>query len=160
MPDEMGLLRTDVELENPVHAGERRRLRQVLVDTGAELSWAPANILESLGIARVKLVRFHQADGSVLERWVGEQYGRFSVCKAVATSIAFVGYNFDLPSAELANQIREKASVLVAPGGYLGTENHLRITVGYEPKKVRMALERIGAVAAELARTNVAAVRG
>ena len=104
--------------------------------------------------------RLSREGHEVLERWVGEQYGRFSVCKAVATSIAFVGYNFDLPSAELANQIREKASVLVAPGGYLGTENHLRITVGYEPKKVRMALERIGAVAAELARTNVAAVRG
>jgi hypothetical protein len=36
----------------------------------------------------------------------------------------------------------------------------LRITVGYEPMKVRTALERIGAVAAELARNNVAAMRG
>jgi aspartate/methionine/tyrosine aminotransferase len=97
---------------------------------------------------------------AVLEQWVRQQEGRFRVSEAVATSIAFVGYNFDLPSAELANQIREKASVLVAPGGYLGTEKHLRITVGYEPKKVRMALERIGVVAAELARNNVAAVRG
>jgi len=96
----------------------------------------------------------------VLESWVREQEGGFSVSKAVATSIAFVGYNFDMPSAELADHIRTKASVLVAPGGYLGTENHLRITVGYEPEKVRTALERIGAVAAELARTNVAAVRG
>ena len=57
--------------------------------------------------------------------------------KAVATSIAFVGYNFDMPSAELADHIRRKASVLVAPGAYLGTENHLRITVGYEPEKVQ-----------------------
>jgi aspartate/methionine/tyrosine aminotransferase len=97
---------------------------------------------------------------AVLEQWVRAQEGRFSVSKAVATSIAFVGYNFDMPSAELADHIRTKASVLVAPGGYLGTENHLRITVGYEPEKVRTALERIGAVAAELARTNVAAVRG
>jgi len=88
---------------------------------------------------------------AVLEHWVSEQEGRFSVSKAVATSIAFVGYNFDMPSAELADHIRTKASVLVAPGGYLGTENHLRITVGYEAKKVRTALERIGAVAAELA---------
>lgn len=87
---------------------------------------------------------------AVLESWVPEQEGRFSVTKAVATSIAFVGYNFDMPSAELANHIRRKASVLVAPGGYLGTENHLRITVGYEPEKVRTALERIGAVATEL----------
>jgi aspartate/methionine/tyrosine aminotransferase len=96
---------------------------------------------------------------TVLESWVREQDGRFSVSKAVATSIAFVGYNFDMPSAELADHIRKKASVLVAPGGYLGTENHLRITVGYEPEKVRTALKRIGAVAAELAGTTHAAAR-
>jgi aspartate/methionine/tyrosine aminotransferase len=88
---------------------------------------------------------------AVLESWVRAQEGRFSVSKAVATSIAFVGYNFDMPSAELADHIRRKASVLVAPGSYLGTQNYLRITVGYEPEKVRTALERIGAVAAELA---------
>jgi aspartate/methionine/tyrosine aminotransferase len=96
---------------------------------------------------------------AVLEQWVRAQDGRFFVSKAVATSIAFVGYNFDMPSAELADHIRKKASVLVAPGEYLGTENHLRITVGYEPEKVMTALERIGAVAAELARTNVAVAR-
>jgi aspartate/methionine/tyrosine aminotransferase len=88
---------------------------------------------------------------TVLENWVREQEGRFSVSEAVATSIAFVRYNFDMPSAELADHIRRKTSVLVAPGGYLGTENHLRITVGYEAEIVRTALERIGAVAAELA---------
>jgi aspartate/methionine/tyrosine aminotransferase len=96
---------------------------------------------------------------AVLEQWVREQEGRFFASKAVATSIAFVGYNFDMPSAELADRIRTKASVLVAPGGYLGTENHLRITVGYEPEKVRTALERIGTVAAELAGTAHAASR-
>jgi aspartate/methionine/tyrosine aminotransferase len=96
---------------------------------------------------------------AVLENWVREQEGQFSVSEAVATSIAFVRYNFDMPSAELADRIRRKASVLVAPGGYLGTENHLRITVGYEPEKVRTALERIGAVAAELVGTEQAARR-
>ncbi len=88
---------------------------------------------------------------TVLENWVREQDGRFSMSEAVATSIAFVRYHFDMPSAELADHIRKKTSVLVAPGGYLGTEKHLRITVGYEPEKVRTALERIGTVAAELA---------
>jgi len=88
---------------------------------------------------------------SLLEKWVREQEGRFSVSPAVATSIAFVRCHFDMPSAELADHIRRKASVLVAPGAYLGTEHHLRITVGYEPEKIRTALERIGAVAAELA---------
>jgi aspartate/methionine/tyrosine aminotransferase len=93
---------------------------------------------------------------AVLESWVREQEKRFSVSPAVATSIAFVRYHFNMPSAELADRIRRKASVLVAPGAYLGTEHHLRITVGYEPQRVRTALERIGTVAAELTRASVA----
>jgi aspartate/methionine/tyrosine aminotransferase len=96
---------------------------------------------------------------AVLENWVRGQEGRFSVSPAVATSIAFVRYNFDMLSAELADHIRRKASVLVAPGGYLGTENHLRITVGYEPQKVSTALDRIGAVAAEIAGAAQATAR-
>ena len=68
---EMGLLRTDVEIESHTRPGERKLLRQALVDTGAELSWAPAPVLESLGIQRVKQVRFAQATGTVVERWVG-----------------------------------------------------------------------------------------
>lgn len=71
MSDDMGLLRTDVELESPLDEGNRRLLTGVLVDTGAELSWAPSAVLESLGIPRRKVIRFQQADGSVLERWVG-----------------------------------------------------------------------------------------
>lgn len=95
---------------------------------------------------------------ALLENWVRKQEGRFSVSPAVATSIAFMRYHFDMPSAELADHIRTKASVLVAPGAYLGTEHHLRITVGYEPAKVTTALERIGAVAARLT-AEMSAVR-
>ena len=91
---------------------------------------------------------------AILEDWVRKQEGRFSVSKAVATSIAFVRYHFDMPSAELADHLRRKVSVLVAPGAYLGTENHLRITVGYEPQKIQTALERIGAAVAELVGTT------
>jgi aspartate/methionine/tyrosine aminotransferase len=123
--------------------------------TLAEIALLPAKRTMLLDRQRELSRRGH----TVLENWVREQEGRFSVSKAVATSIAFVRYHFDMPSAELANHIRERASVLMAPGGYLGTENHLRITVGYEPEKVRKALDRIGGIAEELARTNVAAVR-
>jgi aspartate/methionine/tyrosine aminotransferase len=121
----------------------------------AEIALLPAKRKMLLDRQRELSRRGH----TVLENWVREQDGRFSVSEAVATSIAFVRYNFDMPSAELADHIRRKASVLVAPGGYLGTENHLRITVGYEPEKVRTALERIGAVAAELVGAAHAAAR-
>src|SRR4029077_14242376 len=39
MPNDMGSFRVDVELENPARPGQRRTVRSVLVDTGAELSW-------------------------------------------------------------------------------------------------------------------------
>jgi len=74
MPDDMGTFRVDVEIENPARPGERRTLTSVLVDTGAELSWVPAGLLESLGIERYSTWRFRQADGTVIERWVGAAF--------------------------------------------------------------------------------------
>jgi len=60
-----------MELENPAKPGVKRTLRSVLVDTGAELSWVPAEVLESLGVERNNQWRFRQANGTVLERWTG-----------------------------------------------------------------------------------------
>ena len=71
MPDDMGSFRVDLELENPARPGERRTVRSVLVDTGAELSWVPAEVLESLGVERNNKWHFRQANGSILERWTG-----------------------------------------------------------------------------------------
>lgn len=71
MADDMGSFRVDVEIRNPHKAGERRTVAAVLVDTGAELSWFPAEVLRSLGIEPFKLWRFRQADGSILDRWTG-----------------------------------------------------------------------------------------
>jgi predicted aspartyl protease len=71
MHDDMGTFRVDIEIENPTRPGARRILTSVLVDTGAELSWVPAEVLESLGIARNNKWLFRQADGTVIERWTG-----------------------------------------------------------------------------------------
>jgi clan AA aspartic protease len=71
MPDDMGTFRVDIDIENPARPGERRTLRSVLVDTGAELSWVPADVLESLGIERYNKRHFRQADGTIIERWAG-----------------------------------------------------------------------------------------
>lgn len=74
MGDDMGAFHVDVEIENPARPGPRRRLNAVLVDTGAELSWIPADVLESLGIDRYDTLRVRQADGTVLERWKGPAF--------------------------------------------------------------------------------------
>jgi predicted aspartyl protease len=73
MPD-MGTFRIDVEIENPASPGPRASLRNVLVDTGAELSWFPARVLESLGIERRRRQDFRQADGTLLSRWTGPAF--------------------------------------------------------------------------------------
>jgi predicted aspartyl protease len=70
----MGTFRVDVEVENPARPGERRLVRSVLVDTGAELSWLPADVLEGLGIDRRRRWRFRQSDGRVIERWTGAAF--------------------------------------------------------------------------------------
>ena len=70
----MGTFRVKVEVENPTKPGTRRTIDSVLVDTGAELSWFPAEVLESLGIDRYERLNFRQADGTILERWVGAAF--------------------------------------------------------------------------------------
>ena len=74
MTTEMGTFRVNIEIENPVKPGKRLTINSVLVDTGAELSWFPADLLESLGVERYTQWRFRQADGTVLTRWTGPAF--------------------------------------------------------------------------------------
>lgn len=85
---------------------------------------------------------------SVLQAWLAQQAGRFSWRASDATPVAFVQYHFEMPSLQLAEHIRQHASVLVAPGSYLGAEGCLRVTVGYEADKIAKALARIAQVTA------------
>ena len=71
---DMGTFRITVEVENPLQPERRAAVPTVLVDTGAELSWFPAQLLESLGITRRERWQFRQASGTVLERWVGHAF--------------------------------------------------------------------------------------
>jgi predicted aspartyl protease len=87
MSDQMGTFRADVEIENPVRPGTKRTMPSVLVDTGAELSWFPKDLLQSLGIERVKVWHFRQADGTVLVRWTG---GAFLSVAGIRTLVEVV----------------------------------------------------------------------
>lgn len=71
---DVGTFRISIEIENPMRPGTRRLVSSVLVDTGSELTWVPAPVLESLGIERYERWRFRQANGTVLERWVGPAF--------------------------------------------------------------------------------------
>lgn len=68
---DMEAFRTTIAIENPLRRGELRRLPDTLVDTGAELTWAPRAVLESLGITRQKVLGFRTADGRAVFRDIG-----------------------------------------------------------------------------------------
>ena len=67
----MGLLRTTMAIENPLRPGERVEYPDALVDTGAELSWAPRSDLVRIGVMPRKQVRFEMANGDVIVRDIG-----------------------------------------------------------------------------------------
>jgi predicted aspartyl protease len=46
----------------------------VLVDTGADLSWIPADVFEALDNERFSELRFRQANGTIVERWAGPAF--------------------------------------------------------------------------------------
>jgi predicted aspartyl protease len=71
MIDDMGIFRTTVGIAPLADPMVRRDFDDVMVDTGSEYNWIPADALTQLGIAPVRVDRFETADGRVLERDVG-----------------------------------------------------------------------------------------
>jgi len=70
MPD-VGSFYVSIAAESLTKRGELRRIDNVLVDTGSELTWIPAHVLDQLGVEREGTQRFQVADGRVLERRLG-----------------------------------------------------------------------------------------
>ena len=73
-----------------------------------------------------------------------------SVGPSEATAIAFVRYHLPLSSVRLADELRVQASVLVAPGEYLGADQYIRLTHGVGRDRAEPALDRIAGVLREL----------
>ena len=71
MIDDMGIFRTTIGIAPLNDATARVNFDDVMVDTGSEYNWLPADALIRLGIAPVRIDRFQTADGRVLEREIG-----------------------------------------------------------------------------------------
>ena len=67
----MGTFFVDIAVESHQKRGNLASLPRVLVDTGAEATWLPRDVLESLGVVPEGREQYQMADGRVLEREVG-----------------------------------------------------------------------------------------
>lgn len=86
--------------------------------------------------------RFIREGWARLSAWVESTDGLVTAVKPDATALAFLRYDLDLPSLEVAHALRE-AGVLVGVGAHFGIEQHLRVTHGLEKSVMEPALERM-----------------
>lgn len=91
---DMGIFRTAIEVATFSRPDARRLVADVMVDTGAEYSWFPAELLDDLGVQRVKVIRFVAADGRIIERPTG--YAFVSAAGQTSPTIVVFGEPGDL----------------------------------------------------------------
>ena len=74
----MGVFHVDCVIVNPKTPSKKIFLKRLLVDTGSEFTWLPAEKLQAAGITvRKKDVSFRMANGQIITRDVG--YGILQV---------------------------------------------------------------------------------
>jgi len=86
----------------------------------------------------------------ILDAWMEEHEGTFTVVPPQAAAIAFVRYHLDVNSTDLVNRLMREKSVLIVPGDHFGLDHHLRISFGLQPDYLRAGLDRIHELIVEL----------
>ncbi|NIO69738.1 MAG: aminotransferase class I/II-fold pyridoxal phosphate-dependent enzyme [Anaerolineae bacterium] len=86
----------------------------------------------------------------ILDAWMEDHEGTFTVVPPQAAAIAFVRYHLDVNSTELVNRLMQEKSVLIVPGDHFGLDHHLRISFGLPPDYLRAGLDRIHQLIVEL----------
>ncbi len=88
----------------------------------------------------------------LLETWLKEQEGLFSLISPRAGAIAFPRQNLDLSSAQLIDRLRREKSVLLVPGEHFGLENYIRFGYGTKKEDLLCALGLIEELLREIRR--------
>jgi predicted aspartyl protease len=68
----MGTFRVGCKIQHIADSKRTAKVERLLVDTGSDYTWLPGNVLEKLGVARVKKdVVFTMANGKSITRALG-----------------------------------------------------------------------------------------
>ena len=71
-----------------------------------------------------------------------------------AASIAFLRYQLDVNSTELANRLIREKSVLIVPGDHFGMDKFIRISYGLPQDYLTEGLKRIQQLVTEIRISN------
>ena len=111
----------------------------MLTDRLASVALEPARRAWILNRTRETLLRNYPA----LQAWLKSHADSFSHVPPKAGAIAWAGLRRGQNSAQMAEQLREKKSVLLVAGEQLGMESFVRFGFGGDPEHLRKALVRI-----------------
>ncbi len=111
-----------------------------------------SDLIARVAVQRENRLRLFERAARLLGRnqecfrtWASGLGGFLQYVEPKAGAFAFVQYNHDIPSVELAERLRKKQDVLVVPGAYLGMEGYLRISTGVPRETLEEGLRRIAA---------------
>jgi len=94
--------------------------------------------------ALIKRTRDYIRSGyPLLQKWMAQQGEIFESVPPKAAAIAFIKYNLDINSTELAKRLIREKSVMVVPGDHFGMDKFLRISFGLPEIYLKTALHRI-----------------
>lgn len=78
-----------------------------------------------------------------LDTWIKKHNGLFNFIPPKAGAMAFIRYNLEMNSRELATRLREEKSVFIMDGDCFGMDRYLRIGFGAEKEYLLAGLARI-----------------
>ncbi len=131
------------------------------------VSLTPGKLNDSLAILAIKhRERIFERNQAIIaanlsraNAWIASHADILSWSPPRGGLLAFLHYNLDLPSLDLADKLAEEYGVLLAPGSAFGFEHCLRIGIGQDPSVFAAGLERASACFAELRATGVGRIR-
>ena len=106
----------------------------------AEIALAPLNRTKILQRNRSMLRR----NLAVMSGWLGQWGDRCHFVPPQAGGMAFVRYDFDINSTELADWLRIEKSVFILAGDCYGMDHYFRIGIGADTAYLEAGLERVG----------------
>jgi len=107
----------------------------------AEIALQPTNFTRYL--KRAKRIIVDNSD--ILADWINQYCKWISWVPPRAGHTAFLNYHFDLSSQNFCERLLNEEGVLVSPGDFFETPNHLRIRYSGPTKELHEGLKRLGA---------------
>ncbi len=90
----------------------------------------------------------------LLQEWIDQQKDIFRLVPPRAAAIAFLRYQLNINSTELANKLIQEKSVLIVPGDHFGMDKFIRISYGLPQDYLTEGLKRIQQLVTEIRDKN------